>query len=123
MRRDSAPGNNPDFVLAMKYLFNREQMLKSIQLGHAVVANDQPIAASNRFYFEGLPQRPFDPEKAKFHLQKANLGSAADPGGGLAGGDQLGRDGAGDAAGGQADRAQPRRQAHAGRRLLVQALD
>ena len=25
MRRDSTPGNNPDFVLAMKHLFNREQ--------------------------------------------------------------------------------------------------
>ena len=75
MRRDSSPGNNPDFVLAMKYLFNREQLLKSIQIGRGVVANDQPIASSNRFYFKGLPQRPYDPEKAKWHLQKANLGS------------------------------------------------
>lgn len=79
MRRDSSPGSNPDFVLAMKYLFNREQLLKSIQLGRGVVANDQPIATSNRFYFKGLPQRPYDPEKAKWHLQKANLGSAAIP--------------------------------------------
>jgi peptide/nickel transport system substrate-binding protein len=75
MRRDSAPGNNPDFVLAMKHLFNREQLLKSIQLGRGVVANDQPIAASNRFYFKGLPQRPYDADKAKWHLQKANIGS------------------------------------------------
>ncbi|HSW24725.1 MAG TPA: ABC transporter substrate-binding protein [Burkholderiaceae bacterium] len=79
MRRDSSPGNNPDFVLAMKHLFNREQLLKSIQLGRGVVANDQPIASSNRFYFKGLPQRPYDPEKAKWHLQKANLGSTAIP--------------------------------------------
>jgi peptide/nickel transport system substrate-binding protein len=79
MRRDSSPGNNPDFVQAMKYLLNREQLLKSIQNGRGVVANDQPIASSNRFYFKGLPQRPYDPEKAKWHLQKANLGSAAIP--------------------------------------------
>jgi peptide/nickel transport system substrate-binding protein len=79
MRRDSSPGNNPDFVLAMKHLFNREQLLKSIQLGRGVVANDQPIATSNRFYFKGLPQRPYDPEKAKWHLQKANLGSTPVP--------------------------------------------
>lgn len=79
MRRDSSPGNNPDFVMAMKYLFNREQLLKSIQLGRGVVANDQPIATSNRFYFKGLPQRPYDPEKAKWHLQKANLGSTPIP--------------------------------------------
>nr|MCU0923425.1 ABC transporter substrate-binding protein [Burkholderiaceae bacterium] len=79
MRRDSSPGNNPDFVLGMKYLFNREQLLKSIQLGRGVVANDQPIAATNRFFYKGLPQRPYDPEKAKWHIQKANLGSAAIP--------------------------------------------
>ncbi len=79
MRRDSSPGNNPDFVLAMKHLFNREQLLKSIQLGRGVVANDQPIASNNRFFFKGLPQRAYDPEKAKWHLQKANLGSTPIP--------------------------------------------
>ena len=79
LRFDRSPGSNPDFVQAMKYLFNREEMLKSIQLGHGVVGNDQPIAATNRFYFKGLAQRPFDPEKAKWHLQTANLGSAPIP--------------------------------------------
>ncbi len=79
MRRDAGPGANPDFVLGMKYLFDREQMKRSIALGHAVVANDQPIDPTNRFYFAGLPQRPFDLEKAKFHLQKANMGSAPIP--------------------------------------------
>jgi len=79
MRRDSGPGSNPDFVQAMKLLFNREQMLKSIQLGRGVVANDQPINPGDRFFFKGLKQRPYDPEKAKWHLQKANLGSAAIP--------------------------------------------
>lgn len=79
MRRDAGPGSNPDFVLAMKYLCDREQMKRSITLGHAVVGNDQPIDPTNRFYFAGLPQRPYDPDKAKFHLQKANLGAAAIP--------------------------------------------
>jgi peptide/nickel transport system substrate-binding protein len=79
MRRDSGPGSNPDFVMAMKLLFNREQMLKSIQLGRGVVANDQPIAPGNRFHLKGLKQRPYDADKAKWHLQKAKLGSAAIP--------------------------------------------
>ena len=43
------------------------------------MANDQPIDPSNRFYFKGLKQRPYDPDKAKWHLQKAKLGSAAIP--------------------------------------------
>jgi peptide/nickel transport system substrate-binding protein len=79
VRRDSGPGANPDFVMAMKLLFNREQMLKSIQLGRGVVANDQPIAPGNRFYFKGLKQRPYDADKAKWHLQKANLGGGSIP--------------------------------------------
>jgi len=79
MRRDRSPGNNPDFVLAMKHLFNREQMVKSIVQGYGAVANDQPIAPNNRFYAKGLKQRPYDPEKAKWHVQKANLGGASVP--------------------------------------------
>ncbi|TFZ05645.1 ABC transporter substrate-binding protein [Ramlibacter henchirensis] len=79
MRRDNGPGTNPDFVLGMKHLFNREQMVKSIVIGHGVVGNDQPIHPSMRFYAKGLKQRPYDPEKAKWHFQRANIGSAAIP--------------------------------------------
>ena len=73
MRKDIGPGTNPDFILGMKYLFDREQMKKTIALDQAVVANDQPVDPTNRFYFAGLPQRPFDPEKAKFHLKKSGV--------------------------------------------------
>ena len=73
MRKDMGPGTNPDFILGMKYLFDREQMKKTIALDQAVVANDQPVDPTNRFYFAGLPQRPFDPEKAKFHLKKSGV--------------------------------------------------
>ncbi|HEV8315263.1 MAG TPA: ABC transporter substrate-binding protein [Burkholderiaceae bacterium] len=75
MRKDMGPGANPDFVLAMKHLFDREQMKKTIALDQAVLGNDQPVDPTNRFYFAGLPQRPFDPEKAKFHLKKAGVSS------------------------------------------------
>jgi len=73
MRRDIGPGANPDFVLAMKHLFDREQMKKVIALDQAAIGNDQPIDPTNRFHFAGLPQRAFDPEKAKFHLKKAGV--------------------------------------------------
>ncbi|WP_457322490.1 ABC transporter substrate-binding protein [Roseateles sp. P5_E11] len=76
MRRDTGPGANPDFVLGMKHLFDREQMKKTIALDQAVIGNDQPIDPTNRFHFAGLPQRAFDPEKAKFHLKKAGVSSA-----------------------------------------------
>ena len=76
MRKDTGPGANPDFVLGMKHLFDREQMRKTIALDQAVVGNDQPVDPTNRFHFAGLPQRPFDPEKAKFHFKKAGINGA-----------------------------------------------
>jgi len=79
MRKDMGPGANPDFILAMKHLIDREQMRKSVALGHAVLGNDQPIDPTNRFYFAGLPQRPFDLDKAKFHLKKSGIGEAPVP--------------------------------------------
>lgn len=79
MRKDMGPGANPDFILAMKHLIDREQMRKSVALGHAVLGNDQPIDPTNRFHFAGLPQRPFDLDKAKFHLKKSGVGDAVVP--------------------------------------------
>lgn len=79
IRRDAGPGTNPDFVLGMKHLLEREPMKRSVVLDYAVVANDQPIDPTNRFYFAGLRQRSFDPDKAQFHLRKANLGSTPIP--------------------------------------------
>ncbi len=73
MRKDVGPGANPDFALAMKYLFDREQMKKTIALDHAVLGNDQPIDPTNRFFASALPMRPFDLDKAKFHLQKSGV--------------------------------------------------
>jgi peptide/nickel transport system substrate-binding protein len=72
MRKDTGPGANPDFALAMKHLLDREQMKKAIALDFAVLGNDQPIDPTNRFYAK-LPQRPFDLDKAKFHLQKSGI--------------------------------------------------
>jgi peptide/nickel transport system substrate-binding protein len=56
MRDNLGPVKNPDFVLAMK-----------------AIANDHPIQPSSRYYFSGLPQRAFDLDEAKFHLQKSGM--------------------------------------------------
>lgn len=79
IRQDSDPGRNPDLVLALKYLLNREQMRNTVFQGYAVLANDQPIDPTNRFYFPGLAQRAYDPEKAKFHLQRSGLANTTIP--------------------------------------------
>ena len=79
IRLNEAPGDNPDFVMAMKFMTDREQMRTAILRGHAVVGNDQPIDPTNRFYFADLPQRAFDLDKAKFHFQKSGVGNTPVP--------------------------------------------
>ncbi len=71
MRLDQAPGNNADFVLGMKLLMNRNVIRRNAFQNYAEVANDQPIPPMNRYHAKDIPQRPYDPEKAKFHLNKA----------------------------------------------------
>jgi peptide/nickel transport system substrate-binding protein len=73
MRQDAAPTRNPDFVLAMKHLLDRELIKKALLRGYGAVANDQPVPPSNRYYLADLPQRPYDPERAKYLLKKAGL--------------------------------------------------
>lgn len=71
IRQTDGIGRHPDFTLGMKYLIDREQIKRAAFRGYAVIGNDQPLAPNNRFYFAGLPQRTYDPERARFHLGKA----------------------------------------------------
>ena len=79
MRQDIAPGRNRDFVRAIQLLFDRKRMVESVALGNAIVANDQPIHPSNRFWFAGLPQREADLDQARYHFQRTGLGSTPIP--------------------------------------------
>ena len=71
MMCDVAPFDNVDVRLALKYAMNREEFLKKILAGRGYVGNDQPIARFNQFFAADLPQRQYDPDRAKFHLQKS----------------------------------------------------
>lgn len=73
MRDGLGPMQNPDFVLGMKYLLDRETIHRVGFRGFGTIANDHPVAPGHRYHFDGLPQRPYDPEKAKFHLKKAGV--------------------------------------------------
>jgi peptide/nickel transport system substrate-binding protein len=73
MRQEALPVRDPDFVLGMKYLLDRELIRKALFRGFATVANDQPLPPGSRYYFDGLPQRPHDPERARFHFKKAGV--------------------------------------------------
>ena len=79
MRDNVGAVKNPNFVLAMKYMLDREQIRKASMRGYGTIANDQPVQSSSRFYLAGLPQRPFDLDKAKFHLQKSGMAGMSLP--------------------------------------------
>ena len=121
MRKDIGPGTNPDFILGMKYLFDREQMKKTIALDQAVVANDQPDRSNQPLLLRGFAAAPV--RSGEGQVPSAEVGRhGRGAGRRVAGGTVLRRDGAGDAADGEGHRSGSRRQAHARRRLLEQSL-
>ncbi|MBV8768401.1 MAG: ABC transporter substrate-binding protein [Hyphomicrobiales bacterium] len=67
------PFDNVDVRTALKWALNREDIAKKVFLGHAVVGNDSPIAPSVKFAADPKPRYTYDPDKAKFHLQKAGM--------------------------------------------------
>ncbi|WP_075182643.1 ABC transporter substrate-binding protein [Pantoea sp. 1.19] len=68
-----APFNTLDGRLALKYAIDRQQMIDTVLGGFGTVSNDNPIFPSNPWFAKDLPPRPYDPEKAKYHWQKAGF--------------------------------------------------
>ncbi len=66
MHANTAPYDNKDLRLALKYAMNREEMVEKILFGNGSIGNDTPINASYPFFSE-LEQRSYDPDKAAFH--------------------------------------------------------
>jgi peptide/nickel transport system substrate-binding protein len=71
MACDAPPYDNLDLRLAMKYAIDREAILKTVQRGYGAIGNDHPIASFDPAYAADIPQWPYDPDKAKFHLEKS----------------------------------------------------
>jgi len=75
MLSDVAPFDNLDVRLALKYGVKRQELVDKILQGHGAIANDHPIGPANQYYASDLPQIEYDPDKSKFHLNKAGLTS------------------------------------------------
>jgi peptide/nickel transport system substrate-binding protein len=67
---NTAPFNNQDVMMALKYGINRQEMIDKILFGYGSVGNATPINASYPFYPE-FEQREYDPDKAAFHWKKS----------------------------------------------------
>ncbi|MCY1666771.1 ABC transporter substrate-binding protein [Rhizobium sp. SL86] len=72
-RMDMEPGSKFDLIEGVKYLFDRALIQKSVMRGLAEIANDQPIPPMNAYHNNELKPRAFDPDKAKYHFEKAGL--------------------------------------------------
>ena len=69
------PFQDNNIRLALKHAINRQELVDKILFGYGTVGNDHPIGQGQRFYNKDLPQTPYDPEKAKWHLKEAGLDS------------------------------------------------
>lgn len=68
---DTAPFNNNDVMLALKYAINREEMVDKILRGYGSIGNDFPINAAYPLFDESIPQREHSIEKAREHYEKS----------------------------------------------------
>lgn len=73
MHCNTAPFDNNDLRMALKYSINREEMVQKILGGFGKVGNDFPINSTYALFPEGIEQRKYDPDKAAFHLKKSGF--------------------------------------------------
>lgn len=71
MHCDTAPFDNNDLRLALKYAVDREALLKQVVGGFGTIGNDYPVNANYALAPTDIEQRVYDPEKAAFHFKKS----------------------------------------------------
>jgi peptide/nickel transport system substrate-binding protein len=76
MHVDTAPYDNKDLRLALKFGIDREEYLQKVLQGYGTLGNDNPIGQAFRYHAADIPQRAYDPDKAKHHLKKAGYEGA-----------------------------------------------
>ncbi len=75
--KNTKPGENGDFVKGMQYIQDRERIVKRVLKGKGSIGNDTPISPAHGGDFcSELPQRQYDPDKAKFHFKKSGFSTA-----------------------------------------------
>ena len=75
MFADAAPFDNLDVRLALMYAIDRQEFLDKVLRGYGQIGNDHPIGPAFRYHAADIPQRSYNPDKAKYHLKKAGLSS------------------------------------------------
>ncbi|MDT8342818.1 MAG: ABC transporter substrate-binding protein [Thermohalobaculum sp.] len=71
MHTNTAPFDNNDLRLALKYAIDRQELVDKILQGYGGVGNDIPINAAYPLFDDTIEQRAYDPDKAAFHYKKS----------------------------------------------------
>lgn len=75
MLMTTAPFQDNNVRLALKHAIDRDEIVAKVLGGFGVVGNDHPLGPYYAFHPSDLPQRSYDPDKAKFHVKQAGLDS------------------------------------------------
>lgn len=78
MHCNTAPFDNNDLRMALKLAIDREQMLETILRGYGSLGNDMPINAAYPLFDDTIPQRAYDPDRARYHYQRSGHSGAID---------------------------------------------
>jgi peptide/nickel transport system substrate-binding protein len=70
-----APFDDNNVRMALKLGIDREGFVKTVLRGYGSLGNDHPISTSQNYHASDLPQRKYDPDEAKWYLNKAGLSS------------------------------------------------
>lgn len=67
----SAPFDDTNLRLALKYAIDRDALVARVLQGHGVIGNDHPIDHTSRYFNTGLAQKSYDPDRSRYHLRQA----------------------------------------------------
>jgi len=73
MHTNTAPFDNSDVRMALKLAMDREDTVKKIAFGAATIGNDFHHSPAMPFYPDDIPQREYDPDKARSLWKKAGM--------------------------------------------------
>ena len=76
---DTPPFDDNNMRLALKHAINREEMVEKVMSGAGVLGNDHPVPSFFRYHAADLPQRAYDPDKAKFYYKKTGHSGSLPP--------------------------------------------
>ncbi len=73
MHCDTAPFDNNDLRLALKYAIDRQAILDKVLGGYGTLGNDYPVNGNYALAPDDIEQRAYDPDKAAFHFKKSGV--------------------------------------------------